>query len=115
MPLVFVRYYGSMIATDGNLKSALGRNRLHNFDAKLTFPDATNASVVSGDGRVAQFTKNGSDWKLTGRTDIAFQLLPSGTDFTFADPRSQRMWTFDANGNLTKIEDGRDNTHTLHY
>jgi RHS repeat-associated protein len=116
MPLVFERYRGSMIESDGNITSALGRNRLHNFDAKLTFPDATNATVVLSDGRVAQFTKAGNVWTLAGRKDIAFQLVQSGANFIFADPRSQRRWTFDGtSGQLTKIEDGRGNAHTLTY
>ena len=115
MPLVFARYYGSMIASDGNITSALGRNRLHNFDAQLILPDSTSATVVVSNGRVAHFTKDDNKWTLGGRTDIAFQLVQDGADFIFADPRSQRMWTFDESGKLTKIEDGRGNVHTLHY
>jgi YD repeat-containing protein len=115
MPLVFERYYGSMITSDGNLTSALGRNRLHNFDAKLTVAEP-NATVILSDGRAVQFTKAGTKWMLAMRKDIAFQLVQSGTKFTLADPRSQLMWTFDStSGQLTKIADGRGNEHTLHY
>lgn len=114
MPLFFARYYASMVASDGNITGALGRNRLHNFDAKLTVA-GTNATAVLNNGRVVQFTRPGKAWVLGGRTDIAFQLVASGANFILADPRSQRMWTFDSTGRLTKIEDGRGNAHTLAY
>jgi RHS repeat-associated protein len=115
MPLFFARYYASKIESDGQITSALGRNRLHNFDAKLTTVDATHVTVAMSNGRVMQFTKTNGKWVLAGPLDVAFQLVPSGADFILADPRSQRMWTFDATGKLTKIEDGRGNTHTLTY
>ena len=114
MPLFFARYYASKIASDGNISSALGRNRLHNFDAKLTV-SGNNATAVLSIGRAVQFTKAGAKWTLGGRKDIAFHLAQSGANFILADPRSQRMWTFDATGKLTKIEDGRGNAHTLSY
>jgi RHS repeat-associated protein len=115
MPLVFMRYYASRITSDGNIASALGRNRLHNFDTTLAV-DGNDAAVALGNGRVVQFTKAGSTWTLSGGKDVAFQLVESNTEFVFADPRSQRQWTFNAaTKRLAKIEDGHGNAHTLNY
>jgi RHS repeat-associated protein len=114
MPLFFARYYASQLAADGNITSPLGRNRLHNFDAKLTVTGSAATAVLS-DGRVVQFMQSGGAWTLTGRMDVVFQLVQNGATFVLADPRSQRMWTFDGNGRLAKIEDGRGNTHALSY
>lgn len=115
MPLYFARYYGSKIASDANISSALGRNRLHNFDGKLAV-NGTNATVTLSTGRAIQFTKPASKWVLFAPVDVPYQLAQSGPNFTLADPRSQRMWTFDSgSGALTKIEDGHGNVHTLNY
>jgi RHS repeat-associated protein len=114
MPLFFAVYYASLIESDGQITSALGRNRLHNFDAKLRIETDTITAAMSN-GRVMLFTKANGKWVLTGPLDVAFQLIESGTNFILADPRSQRMWTFDAGGVLQKIEDGRGNVHTLAY
>jgi RHS repeat-associated protein len=114
MPLFFAVYYASLIESDGQISSALGRNRLHNFDAKLKIETDTITAAMSN-GRVMLFTKANGKWMLTGPLDVAFQLIESGTNFILADPRSQRMWTFDAGGVLQKIEDGRGNVHTLAY
>jgi YD repeat-containing protein len=114
MPLLFVRYHASKIASDGQITSALGRNRLHNFDAKLTVA-GTNATAVLSSGRVVQFTKTGNVWTQSGRADIVFQLVESGGTFLLAEVRTQTLWTFDASGKLTKREDGRGNAHTFTY
>lgn len=115
MPLFFARYYASKIESDGVITSALGRNRLHNFDSRVIPVDATHATVALCSGRIMQFTKPASKWELAGPLDVPFQLVDSGGGFILADPRSQRMWTFDSNGVLQTIEDGRGNTQTLNY
>jgi RHS repeat-associated protein len=115
MPLFFAVYYASLIESDGQITSALGRNRLHNFDSKLILVDATHATVAMSNGRVMQFTKPATKWVLAGPLDVAFQLVENGGGLVLADPRSQRMWTFDSNGVLQTIADGRGNVHTLTY
>ena len=112
MPLMFARYYAAQLATDGNLTSALGANWLTNFDAKLTTTTDT-ATVVMTDGRVLSFTKTNNAWLLASPLDLPFQIVQAGAGFVLGDPRSQRMWTFDAAGKLAKVEDGRGNAHTL--
>jgi YD repeat-containing protein len=114
MPLKFGRYYSSKLANGSGIASALGRNRLHNFDAKISVV-SNDATIVLSDGRVIHFTLTNGKWTLAGRADVAFQLVQTGGEFLLADPRSQRMWTFEATGRLMKIEDGRGNSHVLHY
>ena len=113
-PLFFARYYASRIADDGNLSSPLGRNRSHNFDAKLTI-SGNDAKVTLNNGRVVQFTKANNAWSLSGRQDIPFQLVDTPPNLILGDPRTQQRWTFDATGKPVLIEDGRGNAHTLTY
>lgn len=114
MPLAFTRSYAALVGSDGNITSALGPNWLSNFDEKLIVNGPT-VQAVTNEGRVMTFTKAKSTWTLTGPLDIPFELAQSGTNFILADPRSQRMHTFDATGRFTKIDDGHGNTHTLTY
>lgn len=115
LPLYFARYYAASLRSDGEIASALGDNRLHNFDWKLTQDDATHVTVVTNRGRVVPFEKVGAKWTLTGRADIPFQLVESGGSFQFADPSSHQQFSFDANGHVTSIADGFGNTLTLSY
>ena len=55
MPLKFGRYYSSKLANGSGIASALGRNRLHNFDAKISVV-SNDATIVLSDGRVIHFT-----------------------------------------------------------
>ncbi|MBI3416000.1 MAG: hypothetical protein HY043_11930 [Verrucomicrobia bacterium] len=114
LPLVFARYYAAFLKPDGKISGALGDNWLHNFEMKLT-TTATNVEVVNALGRVITFTNGGAGFTLTGRQDVQFQLATNGGNYFLGDPRSQRLFTFDSGGKLTKIEDGHGNTHTLAY
>jgi RHS repeat-associated protein len=116
MPLFFARYYASKLSTDSRVTSALFSNRLHTFDSRMVVPSSGRRDVLTNRGRVISFEQKGSLWTLIRRTDIAYQFVASGANFILADPRSQRMWTYDGtSGRLLKIEDGRGNTHTLTY
>jgi YD repeat-containing protein len=61
------------------------------------------------------FAKDNNVWTLTTPLDVPFQLAEDGSNFVLADPRSQRLHTFDAGGRLTRIEDGHGNAHSLTY
>lgn len=116
MPLYFARYYASKLSTDSRVTSTLFTNRLHTFDSRMVVPSSGRRDVLTNCGRVISFEQKGSLWALVRRTDIAYQLVASGANLILADPRSQRMWTYDGtSGRLLKIEDGRGNTHTLTY
>ena len=93
MPLFFSRYYDSFIKSDGNITSSLGDNWLGNFDMTLT-QNGSAVEVITNRGRLIQFEQDGASWNLTGKTDIAYQLVQSGTDFILGDPYTGRMYTF---------------------
>ena len=114
LPLIFSRYYASKLKTDGNIRSSLGDNWLHNFDSKLS-RNGTDVTVVNNKGRVITFVKNGAVWDLTGKTDVAYQLEESGTDFLLLDPRTGLMNTYNVKGKLIRIGDGHGNAHRLLY
>ena len=113
MPLVFSRYYGSNLAAD-SISGALGVNWRHNFEWQLS-STATTTTIFSQLGRTISFTKSGGLWSLSGRQDIPYQLAENAGIFTLLDPRDQRSYRFNASGQLTNIEDGRGNIHTLTY
>ncbi|HRJ09103.1 MAG TPA: RHS repeat-associated core domain-containing protein [Prosthecobacter sp.] len=115
MPLSFTRYAASNLAQDALADSPLGANRLHNFASKMLSPDDSFKQVVLPDGRAALFRMTSGKWVLASPLDVPYQLLEAGAEFRFGDPHTKQIWTYDNNGRLTKIEDGKGNTHTLNY
>lgn len=114
-PLRFVRYSASRLAADGRLAAGLGLNRSHNFASKMEITAYNRRQVVLPNGRVVTFQKMGAKWNLVRPLDVPWVLVQTGAVFILAEPRTQQMWTYDSNGRLTKIEDGRGNSHTLAY
>ena len=112
-PLVFQRFYGSLVSL-GPLRSALGSNWLHNFDAFLS-NKTTTVEIGIFPGMFLVFTNSGGNYSPVNRTDTPFQLrlIPGTFDLVLTDPRDERTYRFDAAGRLFRIEDGRGNVHTL--
>lgn len=119
MPLFFARYVGSNLESDGIVQGHLGENRSHNFAARMTSPATGKQDVILPNGRRVSFEKKATKWILTGPLDVPYALIELGAGvnatFVLGDPHTQYLWTFDNTGKLTKIEDGRGNTHTLSY
>ena len=118
LPLGFSRYYASALVADGVAAGALGANRLHNFDAKLTVETFERRVVVrTNRGRKVTFEKprDGTKWTQVGRKDRVFGLMEEEGIYYFFSPAEQGVWVFDNAGKLTSITDGRGNTHTLTY
>lgn len=113
MPLYFERYYASGLGRDGLVDSRLGPNWMHNFDMRL-IQAGGQIDVAFHQGRRIQFANDGSEWTLSGG-GTPFQLEESGDVFRLADPRDNRIYTFNNEGRLTSISDGKGNTHTLTY
>ncbi len=112
LPLKFSRYYGSMLARDGNVDSALGNNFMHNFDLTLA-ADTSGAILTYYNGKRIEFEKTGSNWRLKNALAIQYQMVESGSDFIIMDPLSALSYTFSSTGQLTSISDRNGNTHTL--
>ena len=115
MPLFFRRYYASRLQTGGAVNSRLGNNWSHNFDWRAVLVVTNKAVIVSPEGLQVKFDQSGTNWVLQSPTNYPFQLVNSGTDVVFGDPRDQRLFRFDTNGLLIAISDGKGNTHALMY
>jgi YD repeat-containing protein len=116
LPLDFRRYYSSRIASEGNNTSTLGPGWLHNYSWKLE-STGNNVEVATDTGRVLRFERDfqATDWSLALVDDIPYQLIENVSVFTLADPLDGVRRTFDSNGRLTSVSDGRGNAHTLTY
>jgi len=116
LPLDFRRYYSSRVASEGNNASTLGPGWLHNYSWKLE-STGNNVEVATDTGRVLRFEREfqATDWSLAVVDDIPYQLIENVSVFTLADPLDGLRRTFDANGRLTSVSDGRGNAHTLTY
>jgi RHS repeat-associated protein len=115
MPLYFSRYYASRLQADSLVNSRLGNNWSHNFEWRALVGMTNEAAVISPEGFVARFNKSGANWVLQSPKHLPFQLVTSGSNTIFGDPRDNRLYTFNTNGFLTKISDGKGNNHTLTY
>ena len=115
MPLIFERYVASKLAGDGVVDGNLGQNRMHNYSSKITSTGTMIKQVVLPSGRLLTFQKTGTKWNLQDPLDVPFVLLESGTNFLLGDPHTKQIWTYNNTGQLTKIEDGKGNAHTLTY
>ncbi|MBL8802151.1 MAG: RHS repeat protein [Planctomycetes bacterium] len=115
-PLDFRRYYSSRVAIEGNNSSTLGPGWLHNYSWKLE-STGNNVEVATDTGRVLRFERGfqATDWSLAVVDDIPYQLIENVSVFTLANPLDGLRRTFDSNGRLTSVSDGRGNAHTLTY
>jgi len=114
LPVFLQRYYASHMQREGFVTSALGNNWQHNYDIRLT-QDSTNITVAFKRGRILFFEDDGAGWNLIRHATVPFRLVESGNDFILGDPRVNFLYTFDTNGLLTSVEDGRGNQHQLAY
>lgn len=115
MPLVFARYVASNLSADDLVESALGTNRSHNFASRMISEGDTLRRVILPRGRMLRFDKVGTKWVLKLPLDVPFQLAETAGSFLLGHPHTKQIWTYDADGKLTKIEDGKGNAHTLTY
>lgn len=114
LPLIFSRYYASMLNRDGHVNSALGDNWMHNFDLSLEI-NGDDIEVVYYRGKTIPFYSDGNGWFLLEAEQKVYQLVKSGDLYRFMDPEHGLIFSFDTNGLLTRIEDRNGNAHTLSY
>ena len=105
------RYYASYLAGNG-VESALGRNWMHNFDMKLAV-SGNEATVTLFRGKTVRFTRSGDAWQLAGAERFPYQLVSSGADNRFLNVPANRIYTFNSNGALIRIEDRSGNALTI--
>jgi len=117
LPVVFGRYYASMLAREGLASGRLGPNWLGTYDWKLNLNGLT-ADVISGSGRDVRFQEPpaGGSWMLVSPLDQAFVLGYSGGTYRFTDPGARRVYLFSGSPPmLTQIVDEHGNSLTLSY
>ena len=114
MPLYFSRYHASGLTRDRLVLSTLGPNWSHNFDTRLV-QSGSEIDVITDKGRLITFTNRSSAWQLAGSQVVPFQLMQTPTNYVMLDPQDRRFYTFNTNGQLITIADGKGNVHTLTY
>lgn len=115
LPLGLVRYVASNLDEDDLVEADLGANRSHNFASRMIAESDSARSVVLPTGRMLLFERVGKNWVLKLPLDVPHQLVETEDGFLLGHPQTQQIWSYDGNGRLTKIEDGRGNALTLAY
>lgn len=115
LPVHFSRSYASKIVTDRNASGSLGTNWLHNFEWNIESVGAGTLGVVSASGRVYRFNRSGDAWMLIGPLDVPVRLIETPSGYTFGDPLTEVVRTFDSAGRMTRVEDTHGNALTLTY
>lgn len=117
LPFEFARRYSSRFVADGLPTGRLGPGWRHSFEWSL----ATSGSAVeitAGDGRQLRFEKGFFDaqYTLALGTDLPFALIDGAAgSYVLRDATDDCLRTFDANGRMTKVADGKGNELTLAY
>ena len=117
VPLIFSRYYASMLAREGLASGRLGPNWLGTYDWKLNVV-GTTADVISSTGMDARFTQapEGGPWIFFAHGGPQHQLIQSGSTFRFLDAALRRVLTFSGSLlQLTQITDEHGNSLSLTY
>ncbi|HYG22219.1 MAG TPA: TonB-dependent receptor plug domain-containing protein [Verrucomicrobiae bacterium] len=115
LPLQFSRYYASRLQADSLVNSRIGNNWTHNFEWSAILGLTNQALIVSPQGLAVRFDRVGTNWMLRSPTFMPFQLVDSGTNVIFGDPRANLSYTFSTNGLLMSVSDGKGNAHSLTY
>jgi type VI secretion system Hcp family effector len=117
MPVVFGRYYASMLGREGLASGRVGLNWLGTYDWKLNISGST-ADVITANGMDVKFQMPpaGGPWQLVSPLDHAYVLSFTGGNYRFTDPRSRRVYLFSGTPPmLTQIIDEHGNSLTLTY
>jgi RHS repeat-associated protein len=111
LPLQFRRSYGTTLGAITG-QTPLGYNWMSNFDPYLTLTGNLAVVAIEGGGSTS-FQLNGSTYQTVFPARMAFQLVKNATGYRYLDPAQVLIYTFDATGHLTRIEDRNGNALTL--
>jgi YD repeat-containing protein len=117
MPIVFGRYYASMLARQGLASGRMGPNWLGTYDWKLNVSGST-ADVITNRGLDVKFQMPpaGGPWMLVSPLDQAYALTFTGGLYRFTDPAARRVYLFSGSPPmLMQISDEHGNSLTLGY
>jgi YD repeat-containing protein len=114
-PIVFQRYYASMLQREGFASGRLGPNWIMTYDWKLALSPG-NARLVTNRGELIRFTMGpAGGWDLVSPTYARFKLDQVGASWRVTNPVDRYIYFFDGTGLLTQILDEHGNTLTLSY
>src|SRR5262249_13041962 len=72
-----------------------------------------SATVTLYQGKTVTFSRSNNTFTLSSNERSPYQLISSGTGFQFLSPVTQLIYTFNASGVLTAIQDRSGNTLTV--
>ncbi len=117
LPLRFARRYSSRFVADGLPTGRLGAGWRHSFEWSLA--DLGEAvEITAADGRQLRFERSPftTTWTRVKGSDQPYALIDgSSGGFVLRDPEQHVLRTFDSNGRMTQVADGRGNALTLSY
>lgn len=117
-PVIYRRYYASLLASDGFASGPMGPNWLGTYDWTLSVVGGT-ATLVTNRGAVIRFTMSpaSGSWDLVSPTYAKFRLdVLSGGTWRFTNPLDRRLYFFDGGTwRLSQVQDERGNALTLTY
>ncbi len=115
-PLVYGRYYASMLAREGFASGHLGPNWLGSFDWTLSV-SGSSATLVTDRGAVIQFTQGATGgWVLVSPTYANFRLDLVGGAWRITNPLDRRIYFFGGTTWLLfQILDEHGNALSLSY
>jgi RHS repeat-associated protein len=111
LELAFRFQYSSLLNRNG-VASALGNNRMHNFEARMATL-GSRATVMLFPGRAFNFIDSGSGFEPSDPEKRRHQLVRAGANFQFLELDESLIYTFSASGALLRIEDRNGNAFTV--
>jgi len=116
MPLVFRRYYASMLAREGLASGHLGPNWLGTYDWSLSVATPF-VTIVTNRGQKIQFQQSPvGGWDLVSPTDEKYRLAFVGGVWRLTHPGLRTLFLFDGTSHLlTQILDEHGNSLHMSY
>ena len=109
--IIFEWYYSTGLSASG-FSGALGNNRMHNFEVKLSIRGSL-ATATLRDGKIVRFVQSGGTWSLQTPEQFVYQLINSSNGYQLLDPTNRLIYTFSSVEALTGIQDRNGNTLTV--
>jgi YD repeat-containing protein len=115
-PVVFRRYYASMLAREGLASGHMGPNWLGTYDWSLSVATPM-VNVVTNRGQKIQFQQNAvGGYDVLLPTDEKYRLAFVGGTWRLTDPLRRRVYFFDGTSRLlTQIIDEHGNSLLMSY
>jgi RHS repeat-associated protein len=120
LPLSANIYYGSLVSANLEVDRAfghvLGTNWLHNHQYIRLYKGDTRTEVIYDRGKILRFNSEGTGWVFAAYegVDYALKADADGNHYLL-DPEKNRVYTFNTDRRLIKIQDRKGNSHDLQY